>query len=400
MMKLAILTPGFKPVPAVKGGAVEQLIEDIIDGNEANHKYDIDLYTISDSNFKNIQYKYTNLIKIKPNKENKFFKHSYFGLKSKITIALKLKIPFNYINYAMVKAFKTNYYDAVLVENNMDIYNLLLPKLNHEKIYFHLHNNIDCGDPAKTVEKTKNIINTADCIFVVSNFLKDKLEKLGAKKVKVISNAIVLEQFRQLDIKKIESIRRKYGIEKKDTVYTFVGRICSDKGIDKLILAMQAFKHQKNIKCLIVGNNFFGTSSEDRYMQHLQKIGKGLENQLIFTGYVDNKKLYEIYGISNVVVIPSQWEEVFGVVALEAMAMKLPVIAARSGALPSVLSNSCAFFVSRGNNFVFDLEKEIEKFINNPELQYKMGMAGFKRVHKFPNTALEYFDLIYNAINQ
>ena len=47
-MKLAILTPGFMPVPAVKGGAVEQLIEDIIVANESSHKYDIDLYTIDE----------------------------------------------------------------------------------------------------------------------------------------------------------------------------------------------------------------------------------------------------------------------------------------------------------------------------------------------------------------
>lgn len=41
-MKLAILTPGFMPVPAIKGGAVEQLTENIIIGNELTHKYDID----------------------------------------------------------------------------------------------------------------------------------------------------------------------------------------------------------------------------------------------------------------------------------------------------------------------------------------------------------------------
>lgn len=396
-MKLAILTPGFMPVPAIKGGAVEQLTENIIIGNELTHKYDIDLYTIDNVELDKIDYKYTNLIKIKPNKNNGFVKHLYFGVKAKMT--MYSNNPFNYINYAMVKAFKENYYDAVLVENNMDIYNLLLSKLNKEKIYFHLHNNVDCDDPAKTAIKTKKVINTADRIIVVSNFLKKRLEKLGAKNVKVVPNGIVLEQFPQLDRERKKQLLKKYNINKEDTVYTFVGRICDDKGIDKLILAMQKFKGKKSIKCLIVGNNFFGTQSEDNYIQYLQNIGKGLEDQLIFTGYIDNKKLYEIYGISNVVVIPSQWEEVFGVVALEAMAMKLPVISSKSGALPEVLSDSCAFFLSRGKNFVPDLEKEMQKFIDNLQLQHKMGMSGFERVHKYPNTSLEYFNLIYKALN-
>ena len=47
-MKLAIISPGFVPVPAVKGGAVEQLIEYIVTANELYHKYDIDLYTVDD----------------------------------------------------------------------------------------------------------------------------------------------------------------------------------------------------------------------------------------------------------------------------------------------------------------------------------------------------------------
>lgn len=398
-MKLAIFTPGFKPVPAVKGGAVEKLTEDIIIGNELNHKYDIDLYTLDDSLIENINYKYTNLIKIKANRDNNFVKHLYYGIKAKLSILLHSKNPFNYINYAMVKAFKENYYDAVLVENNMDIYNLLLSKLNKEKIYFHLHNNVDCDDPAKTATKTKKVINTANRIIVVSNFLKKRLEKLDATNISVVPNGIVLKQFPQLDRERKKQLLKKYNINEKDTVFTFVGRICDDKGIDKLILAMQKFKGQKNVKCLIVGNNFFGTQSEDKYIHYLQEIGKGLEDQLVFTGYIDNKKLYEIYGISNVVVIPSQWEEVFGIVALEAMAMKLPVISSKSGALPEVLSNSCAFFISRGKNFVPNLDDKMQKFIDNLQLQHKMGMSGFERVNKYPNTSLEYFNLIYKALN-
>ena len=209
----------------------------------------------------------------------------------------------------------------------------------------------------------------------------------------------MLKQFPQLDRERKKQLLKKYNINEKDTVFTFVGRICDDKGIDKLILAMQKFKGQKNVKCLIVGNNFFGTQSEDKYIHYLQEIGKGLEDQLVFTGYIDNKKLYEIYGISNVVVIPSQWEEIFGIVALEAMAMKLPVISSKSGALPEVLSNSCAFFISRGKNFVPNLEDKMQEFIDNLQLQHKMGMSGFERVNKYPNTSLEYFNLIYKALN-
>ena len=79
--------------------------------------------------------------------------------------------------------------------------------------------------------------------------------------------------------------------------------------------------------------------------------------------------------------------------------MKLPVISSKSGALPEVLSNSCAFFISRGKNFVPNLEDKMQEFIDNLQLQHKMGMSGFERVNKYPNTSLEYFNLIYKALN-
>ena len=83
-LRLAIISPGFVPVPAVKGGAIEQLIEYFIDGNELEHKYDIDLYTVNDKLLDNKKYKYTNLIKI-DNKQKKLTWHFIYGIKNKFS---------------------------------------------------------------------------------------------------------------------------------------------------------------------------------------------------------------------------------------------------------------------------------------------------------------------------
>ena len=69
-MKLAIISPGFVPVPAVRGGAVEQLITYIIEANEINHKYDIELYTVDDPQLIKKTYKYTKLIKVSKSKKD------------------------------------------------------------------------------------------------------------------------------------------------------------------------------------------------------------------------------------------------------------------------------------------------------------------------------------------
>lgn len=81
MIKLAIISPGFLPVPAVNGGAVEQLITNILDENEKNHTFDIDVYTINDPKLSKLNYKYTNIIVIK-DLNKKYIAHLFHGVKN------------------------------------------------------------------------------------------------------------------------------------------------------------------------------------------------------------------------------------------------------------------------------------------------------------------------------
>lgn len=399
--KIAIISPGFMPVPAVKGGAIEQLIEYFIDGNELKHRYDIDLYTVNDKLLNKKKYNYTNLIRI-DNKQNELMWHVIYGVRNKLSAFLHREKTYSYVRDKIVKKYKRNYYDVILVENNMDLYKKLYPKLTHEKIYFHLHNNVNCGDKAKTKKKTSFVLNTADEIWVVSDFLRKRLLEIDSNKkanIKVIYNGIISNDFKQLNEVEKKKIRSKLGIKDTRVVFTFVGRLCNDKGIDKFIQAMQSLKGRKDIEYIIVGNNFFGTSNEDAYIKNLKKLAKGLENKIHFTGYIDNKNMYEIYSVSDVVVIPAQYEEVFGVVALEAMAMSLPVIASVSGGLQEVLSSKCSLSIKRNKDFVKNLSKDILLLSLNSQLREQLGKEGKERSELFPNSEKEYFNLLSSEIN-
>ena len=61
MKRIAILTPGFLPVPSVKGGAIEEIITKVINKNEVESKYKIDLFTKADSDIDKIKLKNTGL---------------------------------------------------------------------------------------------------------------------------------------------------------------------------------------------------------------------------------------------------------------------------------------------------------------------------------------------------
>lgn len=387
MKKLAIFTPEVLPVPAVRGGAVEQLITYLIEGNELNHIYDIDLYTVDDSLLDNISYKYTNLIKIK--KEKRFsLPHIVFAIFNRLLRKFGDRRHIEYINLKFMKAFKRDYYDSVLVENNMELYNLLVKKKTNERFYFHLHNDFDNGDVDKTYTNTKEIIQTADKIFVVSNFLKDKLLKLGARNVEVVYNAIDNSNLRNFDLYEIISVKKKLGIKNNQYVFTYIGRLDQKKGIDKFLAAFTKLDTTESghYKCLVVGAAW----NNPKFQRKLHKIEVSNKN-IINIGYVPHNMIKEIFLVSDCIVIPTQIEEAFGEVALEAMMMKKPIICSDSGALPEITSQNGTFIVKRGVDFEKKLAAAMYQLATNRTLSINMGKANFEKSKKYPMTASDYF---------
>lgn len=394
-MKLAILTSGFKPVPAIKGGAVEQLVTDIVEANEKFHKYDIDLYTLYDkklSIYKN-RYKYTHIIMVRDPQKNIFLwiKHSLYRR------LFNSQKRVNYVSERMARSFKRNYYDKVLVENNMDTYDAVYKLKSKEKFYFHLHNDFDNGDAEKTKKKTLHIINTATKLLVVSNYLKEKLKLYGAKNIEVVYNFVDDSKFKQLNRNDEAKLREYYGVKKEDTVFTYIGRLDREKGVDKLLEALTYLNDRNDIKCFVVGNSFFSSAEEKKYNNKLHSILKNVNDKVTFTGYIDNSDLYKIYASSDCIVIPTQVEEAFGMVALEAMRMKKPVIASNSGALPEILSPQGSIIFEKKD--IHALSEAIRRIASDKKIREKMGEKNYIAGDRFPHNIYEYFSLVAKSLS-
>lgn len=403
-MKLAIFAPNVLPVPAIEGGAVEELTTYIIEENEQKHNYDIDLYTIDNGDqLTDLVYNYTNIIRIK-------YKKNY--LKEKVINKLNgflIRMPNGRVisdfSECLTHEFKKDYYDAVVVEDNRQVFNSIARKINREKLIFHVHD--DIYPPSDDLNKmqllvhpkeynmVKGIIRSADKIITVSHYLEKRFRKFGAKNTVTLYNGILKDNLVSTSLKNQNLLKNKLGISREEIVFTFIGRFTSDKGIDKLLSALKLLKDCPNLKCLIVGKNWLHSNVENEYSIKLQKIvasmSDDMKSKIVFTGYVDHQNINEIYSISDCVVIPSQYEEAFGVVALEAIAMGIPVIASNSGGLPEVLDRA-AIIVNRGNNFVPELAKKIKQIYSSPKLRRQLKEKGKKRSENFPQTREEYFN--------
>ena len=141
----------------------------------------------------------------------------------------------------------------------------------------------------------------------------------------------------------------------------YCGRLIKEKGIDVLIKAIKTL-NKDNLKLMIIGASAFKNSKMTPFVEELKEI-VGENKNVFFTGFVPNEELYKYYSLANLQVIPSVWEEVAGIVALEGRAVGLPQVITNSGGLPEYASKN-AIILEKGENLQENLQKEILKFYN------------------------------------
>lgn len=372
-MNIAIITPGFLPVPAIYGGAVETLIEYIVNENEKTKTYKIDLYTIFDENLnkEKYNYKYTNIITIKTSLFDKLKSVIYNRFYITISI-LNKKAAENYISPYSVKIKKIinhKKYDYIIIENNMTVVNSL-KKMNN--LVFHLHNDIYSSD--KPLYQCKLMMKCCKKIIVVSQFLKKRLSLCDSKnlsKISVLPNCINLDDFKKSNKTNISS--NKY-------TFFYSGRIVPEKGVLELIQAFNKVKEKnKNCKLIIVGKSVFNKNTLTDYELKIKKEASKNLNSILFTGFVEHSKISKILSQANCVVIPSKCDETFGVVALEAMISKKPIISTKSGGIVEVVNKDCAIIIDKKpleNNLV----DAMLYALNNKNYMKRLGENGYKKV--------------------
>ena len=363
-MKILIISPGYYPVPAVKGGAVENLIENLVRCKEITEKHKITLYTIYDkeaiSEEKNIkcQFKYINVNKI-GYKIKRIIRHIINKYSNKY-------IGNEYIN-SVVKDIKKceEKYDIIIVQNQPE-YGLILDKIKkNSKLILHLHNdylNIH----------TKNcmrIYNIYDRIFSISNFLNDRVNQIdpSVSKSKLLYNGVDITRF---DPNKFDviNLRKKYSFDKNDFIFVYAGRIVKEKGIKELINAFSNINNKK-AKLLILGKRQKGGKS---YYNEILKLIKKDKN-IILKENVSYNKIPELYAISNVGIVPSIWNEPFGLVVVEILASGLPVIASKQGALKEIINPTIeGRLVEYDKDFINNLTQEMIFYLNIEEDKYKL----------------------------
>ena len=178
----------------------------------------------------------------------------------------------------------------------------------------------------------KQNLNTADKIITISNATKDYVLRLGANpnKIRVIYNGVDLVRFRPQPEQK-PALRQKLGLPKDAVVVLTVRRLVYKNGVDTLLdCASIAVRANPKIVFLVAGK---GPDLESVRQQAKQRK---ISANFRLAGFVSDGDLAGYYNLADLFVLPSKSGEGLPLVALEAMACGLPVIATNVGGIGEV----------------------------------------------------------------
>lgn len=384
MTHIAIILPESLPMPPVKGGAVENLVQHIIDYNEKVLDIKISVFSIwapevdsyNTDNLSCTTYQY-----YKPSGVKK-----YIDLLYKIIRIIKRQA-FHNLSPSLyeVEAYKMVKRAGIqkVVLANCPYSAPYINRKNEFHVIQYLHN--DYLNERNVF--TERVFESSQQYIAVSNFIKKRLQVvIGlSERVDVCYNGIELERFGVSDEKKGLELRNKFKIKETDKVVLFIGRIAENKGVLELIQAFLkiANKH-KDWKLFIVGSHSFSDNNIDEYGQRLRALAACLDGQVVFTGYVDYKDIPSYHQIASICAVPSTCYESFNLTSVEAQASGHPVIVSDAGGIIETVTDKSGIIVKRDAHFVENLAIEMEKVLSDESLYEEMKIAAKESAKRFP----------------
>lgn len=256
--------------------------------------------------------------------------------------------------------------------------------LKLSKLIVNVHGN-DLEKFAKNKKHKKNMQKTlVNCDLIICNSrdmyakIVKNFSSLNHNKIKIIPNGI--------DSNEIKSIMPLKYFKENEQYAFFVGRAVHKKGIDILIKAVEKI----NVKLLIEGNG-----EELKNLKSL--VNKlNLNNKIVFTeGRLNQVEKVAYMKGADVIVVPSR-SEPFGLIALEALASGVPLVASNVGGMKDFLIHNKNSLLFESENYT-ELAEKINSAIHNKQLASKLTKNGYQTVEEYSLDAVhkKYLNLYF-----
>jgi glycosyltransferase involved in cell wall biosynthesis len=180
----------------------------------------------------------------------------------------------------------------------------------------------------------------------------------------------------------------------RDKDLVFLGRLVSSKGADLLLNALAHLKKRG----LSPGLTVVGGGPEEPNLRQLSKE-LGISEQIEFAGVKAEGELASILNAHRILVVPSRWQEPFGIVALEGIACGCVVVGSEGGGLKDAIG-SCG--VTFPNGDVDALARALADLLTGPDrlAAYRDNAESHLSGHQTEDVAKAYLQVFERAIQQ
>jgi starch synthase len=238
----------------------------------------------------------------------------------------------------------------------------------------------------------RTAILDADAVIAVSKGTKDDIlrayPEVDPERIHVIYNGIDLDEYQKTSD---ATALTKYGVDPALPYVLFVGRITRQKGVTHLVDAIRYLPPDTQVVLCAGAPDTPEIASE---MREKVEEARALNSKVVWIEKMVTKpEAIQLYSNASVFCCPSVYEP-FGIINLEAMACRAPVVASATGGILEVVvddvtgylvpfdQDPVTKFPSNSDRFARDLAEKISALLADPEKAKRFGEVGRKRVEE------------------
>ncbi|WP_239984841.1 glycosyltransferase family 4 protein [Sporolactobacillus pectinivorans] len=366
-MKLALICTEKLPAPAVRGGAIQIMIDGISPFLSFGHE--LTVFSITDLSL--------------PRQEER--NHVRY-----------IRFPRESYTEQVTSALTDAHFDVVHVFNrpqNLIRYKAAAPESN---FVLSLHNDMFSTEKI-SVTAGQEAIRCSEKIMTVSHYIQrttaDRFPE-SEQKLEVVYSGIDPSRFHPQWTPKgraiREQMRSKYQLGNKKIIL-FAGRLCCAKGPHLLIRAMKyIIDSHPDAVLVIAGGKWFADNDMNHYVRILHRLAEPLGNHVLFTGFIPADRIPDLFTMADLFVCSSQWQEPLARVHYEAMAAGLPIITTNRGGNSEVMHPNVNGLVVNDYDRAGAYAAAIDFILSNGYSAKIMGHNGRKQAatsHRFSQVA-------------